>query len=307
MKQLTTTIRPLGTALLLLCLACSPGQEQAPRPPVVPGSDDRIERATPPADDPSPYAFEAPEASLPLPEDLREISGLTVLEDGRLAAVQDEAGILFLLNPETGAVDARVPFDRAGDYEAIERVGDTLFVLQSDGRLTALTGREQEAPNVRHYDTGLTAKNDPEGLAYDAAGRRLLIAAKEDPGKGIDNDLKAVYAFDLATGTRSAAPAFTLDLTVLRERLGFEKKRSFKPSALAVHPASGDLFVLSSVAKAVAVLDARGALRHAWALPPEIFEQPEGLAFLPDGDLAISSEGVDRPAMLHRIALRGSF
>src|SRR3712207_2389739 len=50
----------------------------------------------------SPYSFDAPAASMPLPAELKEISGLTVLADGRLAAVQDEQGVLYLLNAESG-------------------------------------------------------------------------------------------------------------------------------------------------------------------------------------------------------------
>ena len=39
-----------------------------------------------------------------------------------------------------------------------------------------------------------------------------------------------------------------------------------------------------------------------WDLGPAAFEQPEGLAFLPNGDVLVSSEGDDGPALIVRFA-----
>jgi uncharacterized protein YjiK len=72
-----------------------------------------------------------------------------------------------------------------------------------------------------------------------------------------------------------------------------------------VHPVSGEVYLLSSVTKAVVVLGPDGGLRHVWPLPEDRFEQPEGLAFLPSGDLFIASEGVDGPGRLYRFAYHG--
>ena len=82
--------------------------------------------------------------------------------------------------------------------------------------------------------------------------------------------MRAVYAFSLATQTLSAAPVFTLDRTRL------DDDAPFKPSALAVHPATGEIYVLSSVRKALAVLGADGTLRAAVQLPADLYAQPEG-------------------------------
>jgi uncharacterized protein YjiK len=75
--------------------------------------------------------------------------------------------------------------------------------------------------------------------------------------------------------------------------LGLSKKdwRNFKPSDLAFHPTTGDLYLLSSAGKRIIILTPNGQPLHSIALSPAIFAQPEGITFSPDGTLYISSEG----------------
>ncbi|HEX9952467.1 MAG TPA: SdiA-regulated domain-containing protein [Rubricoccaceae bacterium] len=239
-----------------------------------------------------PYALAAPSATIALPDELREISGLTVFEDGTLGAVQDEIGTLYTLDAATGDIRGREVFKERGDFEGVERVGTDVWVLSSNGDLYRVR-RGGTAVEAERFQTDLAGRNDTEGLAYDAAGNRLLIACKENPGNGLQ-DVRAVYAFSLDTNTLSAAPAFTLDRRLV------DTSDSFKPSALAVRPGTGELYVLSSVRKAVAVLAPDGSLVTVVSLPEALFAQPEGLAFAPDGTLYISNEGPTGPATLLR-------
>jgi len=284
--------------LALSMMAC--GGEQEPGPQQATPTAERGEAAT--SETAAPYAFDAPEASLPLADDLKEISGITVLPDGRLAAVQDEDGILYLLNPETGDIEERLRFGGTDDYEGIEAAGDRLFVLKSNGTLIELVGWEQGEPQVREYKTHLKGKNDTEGIGYDAAHNRLLVVTKEDPGADMDKDFKAIYGFDLSTNTLAEEPVYVIDRRTFEDQLSSGGK--FKPSGLAVDPSSGQVYLLSSTAKAVVALNA-GEVVGVWNLPEDVYEQPEGIVFLPGGDLLISSEGVNRPGMIHRIAPQG--
>ncbi len=239
-----------------------------------------------------PYAFAAPDAVVRLPDELREISGLTVLARGRLGAVQDESGTFYELDPATGAILARATFRERGDFEGVEQVGGDVWALQSNGDLYRLAPGS-ESGEVEVFETDLAARNDTEGLAYDAGGNRLLIACKENPGNGL-RDVRAVYAFDLATRTLSAAPVFTVD------RVRLDAEETFKPSAIAVRPGTGEIYLLSSVRKALAILAPDGTVRAVVALPEALYPQPEGLAFAADGTLYISNEGPDGPATLLR-------
>lgn len=297
------TIRSIAVALLsfmLLTGACTTdASSEVPVEGLTVGERGVTEEPAPAADD-APFDFSKPDISVELPDELVEISGVTVLSNGLLGAVQDEMGVIFLIDQETGAIESRIPFGESGDYEGVEKVEDRLFVLMSNGTLIEASGWDGGDPQTRTHKTDLKSKNDTEGLAYDARQGRLLIAAKEEPGSGLKKDQKAIYAFDLETETLSSEPAYVIDGKEVERQAGGKGK--FKPSALAVHPATGEIYVLSSVNKAVAILGADGALKQVWPLSDDLYVQPEGLAFSPDGTLYLTSEGGKGKGMLFRFS-----
>lgn len=241
-----------------------------------------------------PYRLGVPDAVVALPAELREISGLTVLPSGRLGAVQDEQGTIYEVDPATGLVVDRLAFEGAGDFEGLALVpGDAVWALRSDGDLFRIYRDAAGRPAARHVETALRSRNDAEGLVYDAAGHRLLIACKEWPGPDL-GDVRAIYAFDLATETLSEAPVFQLDRTQV------DGQAAFKPSALAVHPTTGQIYVLSSVRTSLAVLTPDGVLLGVAEIPARFAPQPEGLAFTADGTLYVASEGPAGPGALLR-------
>jgi uncharacterized protein YjiK len=264
-----------------------------------------------------PYRFAAPDARFELPGRLDEVSGLTALDDARLGAVQDEDGDLYVLDAATGEVVHTHDFGGGGDYEGVERVGDRVVVLRSDGRLFVITDRQQEKAKAESLDLDLHGGCDAEGLAFDAAGDRLLVACKEDPGRGLRGS-RALYAFDLNTSRLGPAPAYVIHADSLARSDGehavdeavrafvrpLADINAFKPSALAVHPETGEIYVLSSVRKVLVVLERAGAITAVWPLADDDLPQPEGLAFLPDGTLFIASEAAGGSAVLLRFDYR---
>lgn len=243
-----------------------------------------------------PYNLNQPDAAFALPAELLEISGLTAIDSTRLAAVQDERGIIYVLDRRTAIIVNRGRFRGRGDYEGIEVVDSLAWMLRSDGVLySAESVVESEMESTRH-DLDLHGSCDAEGLTFDALAGRLLIACKENPGRR-QGRTRAIYAFDLATKSRIESPVYLI------ERLGLDVPSNlFKPSALAVHPQSGFLFILSSVRKVLVVIDPAEPerIREARQLSGDLFPQPEGLAFFSDGTLFIANEGVNGPATLLR-------
>lgn len=272
---------PLSLALTLAAaVVAGCAEPAAPAPPAsAPGSA-------------PPYRLDAPAAVVELAPELREISGLTILPSGNLGAVQDESGTVYELSPATGQIVDRLAFGGPGDFEGVELTPDAVWALRSDGDLYRVGRDSAGAPVTRVVETRLRGRNDTEGLAYDGRGR-LLIACKEWPGPDLDG-VRAVYAFDLATETVAPEPVALLDRRQLDGRL------AFKPSALAVHPISREVYVLSSVREAIAVLSPGGALVSVLPFPDGLVPQPEGITFAPDGTLYVSSEGPRGPGLLLR-------
>lgn len=236
--------------------------------------------------------------TIKLPKALREISGLTFTDDGRLLCHNDESGTVFEVNYQTGEIVKRFYLGRLllrGDFEGIAARKDTVFLVTSAG----IVHRFREAQNEQHVDyqrfaTKLSIANDVEGLVYDSDTESLLLACKADPGKGL-GQTKAVYAFSLKTRTLKSKPRFLLSLQEILSQTG---RKEFNPSAIERHPGTGHFFVLASNGLAIVELDREGKLLAVSTLPKSVHDQPEGLAIARDGTLIISNEGPKKSGTL---------
>jgi hypothetical protein len=84
-------------------------------------------------------------------------------------------------------------------------------------------------------------------------------------------------------------PVFTIDQTSIERIIG-KVIEKFKPSAAAVHPITGDYYLISAINDLLVVIDRAGVVKGACAIDKYLFKQPEGLAFMPNGNLLISNE-----------------
>jgi len=65
----------------------------------------------------------------------------------------------------------------------------------------------------------------------------------------------------------------------------------FRPSAAAIHPIEKHLYILASAGSLLVITDLKGKVLEAFNLNPDLYPQPEGIAFSPDGTMYISNEG----------------
>ena len=250
------------------------------------------------------YTLDRPDKSDELPDILIEVSGLTDIDDRTLACVQDELGVVFFYDLEKRRIVRKLPFSDVGDYEGITRVGERLYALRSDGKLFEIDGFAGEDFHVTTYDTGIPVKNS-EGLGYDPAHDRLLIAGKSNPKDDRYKNDKVVYGFDLTTKEVSPNPVLAFTESAIGKALRAETGRkdrdaSINPSAIAVHPLTDDIFVLSSKDHLLYVFDRSEEVKGIYPLSDWQFEQPEGITFMEDGTMFISNEGKDGAPTLYR-------
>lgn len=270
-----------------------------------------------------PYELNEPDTTFKLTKKLDEISGLGLHTDGKhLVAVQDEDGLVFLLDKESGEVTEKFEFWKDGDYEGIEMVGDQIFVAKSSGTVYCIKNPGRENQEVTKHNEFLNSQNDVEGIAYDAAHHRLLMACKGKAGEGEEYELtKGIYAFNLETMELDSIPAYTISQDEVHDYLNtspairkLEKLQEFftpdestfglSPSGLAIHPTTGDLYIISSVGKMLLILSPEGQIRHIEKLKKKVHPQPEGICFDTQGGLFISNEGKDGKATLHYFSQR---
>ena len=226
------------------------------------------------------YPLHLPDKNMELSSKLDEISGLEMLSDSVLAAVQDEKGRIYLLDANTGGIIDHFDFAHKGDYEGIAHRNNHFYVLRSDGTIF----KAKQGKKTKEYAFKDNKNFDFEGLCVDAKNNRLLVACKTHGNKK-KRDHFYIYGFSLETHEFEVEPVFKIKRD--------EVDSDFKPSGIAIHP-KGSIYILSSYSKSLLVLSPKGRILNNVDLKESIFYQPEGITFNANGDLFISNEKNDQ-------------
>lgn len=264
-----------------------------------------------------PYHLDKPERRMELVPELLEISGLEWASESKyLLAVQDEQGIIYRLDPETGSILRRSEFAKDGDFEGVAVVGDTVYAVKSTGTLHRITFAPDGTAVALKFKSHIDKTYDVEGLTAVPQNRQLLMACKAAPPQ-LPQGEKHVYAWNLDDMTVPEQPALVLRLS---DMLDFLQRNPatprqdkmleylnraeppgslrFSPSGIAVHPTLGHWYILSGPGRLLAVYSPKGQLLALHRFDKDLLEQPEGICFDPQGNLYIASEGKDSTAVL---------
>lgn len=228
---------------------------------------------------------------LKLPVELDEISGLAFYaNDTSVFAIGDEFGWLYKIPLLPHQPIRKWKFSNEGDYEDLAMVDKVFYVLKSNGNITAFTFDDRNQILNQHQDFPVNG-NEFEILYYDPKIFKLTMICKD-----CDEDKKkalTVYYYNLLN--KSFDDSATINVTSIANMIG-EKKIKFKPSAAAINPVTHELFIVSSVNKLLVVADRNGNPKKTYPIDGNLFKQPEGITFTPDGDMIISNEAADRGA-----------
>lgn len=226
-----------------------------------------------------------------LRSELDEISGLSYYaKDTSIFAINDETGLLYKIYIRNKIEVERWKFDEGGDFEDIKLVDSTFYVLKSNGNIIYFKVLSKDSVIADKAKFPDDEKNEFEILYHDEAAKKLVLICKDC--KGDNNKTVTAWAFNPSNNEYDKEPYFELNAEEITKKLDTDKNK-FKPSAAAIHPVTNDLYIVSSVNKALVIADRMGKIKNVIALDPRIFKQPEGLTFTPVGDLIISNESAE--------------
>jgi hypothetical protein len=233
----------------------------------------------------SRYDLANPQKIIDLPKQLTDISGIAY-HNNAVYAIDDDHGYVYKV-PLTDKPDVeKWEFAQPQDYEDIVLLNNTFYILSSKGKIVyfpfAFPVKE-----VKESKLDIKGRNEFEILYYDPSSRQLIMLCKEckEDKKGENR----AWAFAISSHTFEKQPAYILQQKDIEKVLGDDISR-FKPSAAAVHPLTGEVYIVSSINKLLVVLDKNRKVTAAYPLNETLFKQPEGITFTPAGDMIISNE-----------------
>jgi uncharacterized protein YjiK len=235
-----------------------------------------------------------------MPKCLNEISGICWVDQERIACVQDKQGIIFIYNISSAKIENQIQFADSGDFEAITKTDDTYYVIRSDGYIFEIC-TYLKTYDAKQYYVSINEPNDIEGLFYDVTKNRLLIVNRlPDPQA---QTKKSIYSFDLSTKKMIDKPICEIDISSILIENDDKKKDVFLPSDIAIHPITSDIYLTDGIHSCILIIDPAGKIKSFIKLDKNDFPKPEGLTFSPDGDIFISSEGINQNGFIAKVKI----
>jgi uncharacterized protein YjiK len=225
-----------------------------------------------------------------LPRELREISGLTLTNDGRLLAQTDEIGKVWEVDYRRGILVKRFALGEGGvhgDFEGITTVDSVMYLLTSKGKLYEFhEGANHADVGYEIHDTKLQDACEFEGVAFDRTINSLLLACKHVLDSTANNAI-IIYRWRLSGDKKDRLSRLVVPLASV---IGTNDWKSFHPSDITIDPFSGNYVLIASKERGLIEITPTGAAVFARPLPPDHI-QPEGIAITRDSILIISDEG----------------
>jgi uncharacterized protein YjiK len=231
---------------------------------------------------------------LRLNDALLEISGISFYpKDSSVFAISDESGNLYKIHLTKNFVTEKWKFDKTRDFEDIVFYDNTFYILESNGNIYSLNFSPHgdtvySRKNI--FPSEKKEKNDFESLFYDAQKKTFTLICKNCEAD--KKNAVSAWEFNPANGAYELS-TFTIHTEPIAKKLK-DKNFRFRPSAAAINPTTGDVWILSAVNEVIVVTDRNGIAKEVFTINPVIFTQPEGIAFTPWGDLIISNEAGDK-------------
>lgn len=245
-----------------------------------------------------------------LPDELREVSGIAWLDANTMAAVQDEDGVIFIYDLKQKNILEQIHFAGAGDYEGIAIHNEDAYVMRSDGLVyevsrfrEPLSSSGTGGKKISTFKTHFSDKNNVETLTVDPKNKCLVVVPKD---RDRSDYFKGLYQIPLDSKIMNAEPIIKINMNDVVFENHKKKKiyQTFRPADLAIHPITGEYYVLEATNPKLVVLDSKGSIKKVHDLDKDTFAQPEGITFSPDGTIYISNEAGDKAANIMEVSFK---
>jgi hypothetical protein len=255
------------------------------------------------------FDLEHPNSIVPLPMGNMPLSDLTLLDSTQMFCIQSSTGGVVIYDLDSNKISASLSLGIQEVIRDIVVVDSSLLLFDEN-----MSVYRSYAPFDSLHTTQLTKGNTSwksASICHHAMTHRLFIVGSVD---NLEQTERFVYTYNLNNTKFQEEPLFQFDVSALETFaqtnnikintfkvnamqdtvLGF----NFIPTAIAVHPKTNDIYILSSIDRTLAVFNQFGELVNLAVLEPRQFPVPSGMVFNAQGDLYISNNDLMNNSMV---------
>jgi hypothetical protein len=218
---------------------------------------------------------------------------------------------MFVYNMNDNSVSPFLPWDLGSKICNISTVDSTLLLVDDAKHIHFLS-----APYDAASLTTLNLENEQfEAVSvcfHQESHRLFLMTSNEERTEGYSSS--SVYAYNLNQRKLNAQPLFSIsgedieafaiqnnliaphsDLSIADDTL---ETMNFTPSAIAVHPKTNEIYVLSRADHSLVVFNQFGEIVNFTSLDKTTFSDPSAMTFKKSGDLVITDGNLMNPTVI---------
>jgi hypothetical protein len=245
------------------------------------------------------------------PMGVASFSDVTMLDSTHLVGIEPINGSVFLIDLNSNSISRQLSLGAEFQFVDISRMDSTLILLDSESKVHFL---------LPPYDsTSYVSRNETKenfitsGICFHQSTKRLfLLSEVQETGEGQTSCF--LYSFNLNKRQLKEEPLFEINSSAietfaLNNNLPLPKNKvsfcgdsleglTFNPSAIAIHPKTNEIYVLSSDDRSLVVYNQFGEVVNFTTLNAKLFSKPTGMTFQDNGDLLITVSDLMRPSIV---------
>ncbi len=246
-----------------------------------------------------------------LPMGVSSFSDLTSMDSTHLVGIEPNSGDVVFLDLIDYSISSKLSLGGDHKFVAVSKIDSTLILMDSESKVHFL---------LPPYDVNSFASSNNTKENFNSVGiclhqstkRLFLISEIQEKEEGQFSSF--LYTFNLNRNQLKDEPIFEINSTdietfALNNNLSLPitfvtnsgdtiQGLDFNPSAIAVHPKTNEIYILSSTDRSLIVYNQFGEIVNYTTLDSSIFPKPTGMTFQENGDLLISNSELLNPSIV---------
>ena len=246
-----------------------------------------------------------------LPMGIESFSDIAFLDSTILICLQEDKKSLVLFDLSSNQVSTPITINLPNKIIDFSRIDSTIILLDDQVQVHFL---------LPPYDSSsLVTENDILGNWKSAATcihestKRMFILTQNN--LEIDNPISnSIYTYTISKRKLNEKALFDISISDL-EMFAIENNIAtpqnkftdlsdslsqliFNPTAMAIHPKTNEIYILSSENRSIVVFNQFGEVQDLFFLDEKLVSNPKAMTFHPSGDLLISNSDLMSPAIV---------